>query len=278
MKNEIQFSRTGTVIPTDKVKKSHALVEYIMDKLNAKGETCFFDMTHNNGKEFAVHEFCGALGGVSVRYLQLSVYYQCLKKAITTESSICTDYALLLRESADADKYKLRTAWTHYDDVVFLPGSNILHTIVDFDKVDTAVEHGAIVKPHPVTNASDMYWLQQRYSLDTVLAAKMSGGELLQNCKRAYMAKNSELWFLAMAHHKGMRNIGKPHHSEVYRPVIDTITRHSQYDNVTGLNRVFSSPYSGIYFNKADVDANLDLYLETTKEFICDHIHKSDKS
>lgn len=277
MKNENQFSRTGTVIPNERVRKSHELLQYAMDKMNERNLTCLFDMTHNNGGEYALHEFCGALGGISIRYLDLKVYYKCIRAAITDQDN-CYNYSQQLVDSANVDKYSLRTAWTHYDDVVFLPGSNIMHSTVNFDRVDRAVEHGAIIKPHPVTNASDMYWLRERYDPDCVLSAKLSGGELLQNCKRAYMAKNSELWFLAIAYSKGMRNIGVTHHTEVYRPVIDTIINHPQYDPKVGLNRVFSSKYSGIYFSKEQIDNNLDFYLDFSQEAIGDNVHKSNKS
>ena len=55
MKNENQFSRTGTVIPNERVRKSHELLQYAMDKMNERNLTCLFDMTHNNGGEYALH-------------------------------------------------------------------------------------------------------------------------------------------------------------------------------------------------------------------------------
>lgn len=264
-----QFSRTGTVLSTDKTIGSRELAKYAMDKLKVLHPemNILFDMMHNDGGAYGVHEFCGALGGISIRYLNLSIHQTILMESIYGKPSNFVDYCELLRESMVSDKYVLRDTQYKAKQIVFLSGSNIMHENINFEAVDSAVAEGAIIKPHPVTHAKDIQWLKSRYGEDKVLGPKVSGATLLKQAEIVYMAKNSELWLLAIAHRKTVRYVGNAHFmAEVYRAPIDAIWGHPIYMPRVAMNRLFSASQSGIYFSKEEIDNGLHLYVKRVKE------------
>lgn len=266
-----QFSRTGTVISTEKVVGCRELATYTMEKIKElhPGFQVDFDCLHNNGHGYAVHEFLGALGGVSVRYMEESLAKHLLREAIDSQPREFLKYTTKLRELAQIDKYILRETRLVYDKVVFLSGSNIMHDNVDFEIVNKAVEDGAIIKPHPVTHAKDIEWLKTKFGVDKVLGPKVSGGQLLQRAEVVYVPKNSELWLNAISLQKTVRNISNGKFpAELYRIVIDSVTDHPVYFPRVALNRLLSNPHSGIFFNKRDVDRGLPVYIRRVKELL----------
>lgn len=260
-----QFSRSGTVRPTEKVICSQEMANYLVDKVISLGETCHFDMLHNGGDEYAVHEFCGALGGVSLRYLDARVHTQCIAHALKSGSDTQRIYTKELRDSTYIDKYNLRDSFSFYDRVVFLPGSNMLKVNIDMDKLESAVADGAVIKPHPITNSRDIAWLSNAFGKENILGAKIKGAELMRHCKRAYMAKNTELWFLAITFGCGVTDIGNGYGGDTYRQVIDVITKNHVHPQISAVNRIFGSSYSGIYFSKEDIDNNVEKYIDLSR-------------
>lgn len=262
-----QFSRTGTVLRTDKVTKSMDLIDYAMDKIKQRGFHVDFDCTHNNGGTYSVHEFCGALGGISLRYMDFNTHMRVLREGLMSNPVNFKNYADMLTSIDVNDKYKLRNTMSKQDKVVFLSGSNLLRLNIDFELVAKAVEDGAVIKPHPVTHAQDMKWLKEKFGKSKVLAPKVSGGQLIRNAKKVYVAKNSEIWFLAVAHGIIIEDIGLPEFtSEVYRPIINTVMNNHFYLPKVALNRIFSSPLSGIYFSKEQIDSEIDIYIDRVEE------------
>ena len=264
-----QFLRSGIVRPTQKVKRSQEMAEYLVNKVHSMGENCRFDMLHNSGGEYAVHEFCSALGGVALRYLDAKTHVKCIDYALKHGSSTNRLFSKELRDNEQNDKYELRDYFRSFDRVIFLPGSNIMHTNIDMTLVENAMTENAVIKPHPITNSGDINWLQTTFGKDNVLPAKVKGAELIKNCKRAYMAKNSELWFLAIAFGCGVTDIGSNYGGDAYRPVIDVITQNHVFQPVPAMNRIFGSCYSGIYFSYEEIDANVEKYIELSRRFKC---------
>lgn len=264
-----QFSRTGTVLTSSVAKGSHELADYLMEKIKIldPGMIVDFDCIHNNGGGYGVHEFCGALGGVSVRYMNMGLHEHILREAIDSKPAHFKDYGEMIRESQVLDKYTLRSASIVFEEVVFLSGSNIMHENIDYDLVQKAVDAGAVIKPHPVTNAQDLAWLKSQYGEDKIIGTKVSGGELLRNATRVHVAKNSELYLLAIAFRKSIRDIGiRSFLPEVYRPAIHNIRDHPRYVPLVAMNRLFSSSQGGIYFTKEAIDRGLPLYIGRVKE------------
>ena len=163
-----QFTRSGTARPTEKVKRSQELAEYMVDKVHSMGEKCRFDILHNSGGEYTIHEFCGALGGVSIRYLDAKVHTQCLDYSLHNGVTSSRIFTQELRTNTENDKYQLRNPFTTHDKVVFLPGSNLLYININIDKLCEAVVDGAVIKPHPVTAAQDIKWLCDNFGKENV--------------------------------------------------------------------------------------------------------------
>lgn len=266
-----QFSRTGTVLSTEKAVASRELATYTMEKIKElhPGFHVDFDCLHNNGQGYAVHEFLGALGGVSVRYMEESLARHLLREAIDSQPSEFVKYTTLLKNLAQIDKYMLRETRLNHDKVVFLSGSNIMRDNIDFEVVSKAVADGAIIKPHPVTHAKDIEWLKSTYGADKVLGPKVSGGQLLQRAEVVYVPKNSEMWLNAIALQKTVRSISNGKFpAELYRIVIDSVIDHPVYFPRVALNRLLSNPHSGIFFSQRDVDRGLPVYIRRVRELL----------
>ena len=70
------------------------------------------------------------------------------------------------------DKYALSSDVEPKDFVVFLPGTNIAADIVDWEKLNRAVEQGAYVKPHPISAPAVITKLVNDYGEERVLPKK----------------------------------------------------------------------------------------------------------
>lgn len=261
-----EFARTGTVIATDLVESSRDLVKYALSKLDSLGLETDFDCIHNDLKTFAVTEFCGALGGINVRLMDFHAHRKTLIASIKAPPTRFHDYASDIQNAENADKYKLRSTGLDCKGVIFLSGSNLMHKNIDFNRVEMAIEEGAIIKPHPITNAQDHLWLRHTFGSDKVVGSKVSGAQLARSAKTIYAAKNSELWFVGLAHNKLVRDIGQQEFmNHNYLPYVDAIYKSHLFFPRVSLNRLFSSPTSGLYFTKEQIDSDLEKYIEMVK-------------
>lgn len=94
--------------------------------------------------------------------------------------------------AASTDKYMQRSSRIKPERLVVMPGSNLLQKdMVDYRKIDAAVEEGAYVKPHPITNALHLHMLKARYK-DRILPETTRLHPLLQNAQHVYVGSNSE--------------------------------------------------------------------------------------
>lgn len=163
-----------------------------------------------------------------------------------------------------ADKYNLLCSpdTEYYDRVVFLPGTNILENILDFDRVKKLVEHeGAKVKPHPLTTKFHQFILKKHFGENNVLNNNVSGFSYLLNAKVAFCCKNSEMGIGALLLKKAMCLVDKDSYSgpKTYGSLYDAILRSDVYSASDALNRIISSEYSGI-MHLDDPDAVQKMY------------------
>ena len=150
------------------------------------------------------------------------------------------------------DKYRLRRSSAKHRFVIFLPGTNCIKKVFDWDKAKAAVDQGAVIKPHPISSASLLVHLRNLYGEDNVLNRKESGHELMRAADIVGCCWNSEMGLAAIAAGKGFHlftDLKSKSHG-TYHPIYKAILSGGNYrDN---LIRVFDSPFSGMIYGKSD--------------------------
>lgn len=143
------------------------------------------------------------------------------------------------------DKYRLRKAKETHDFVIFLPGTNILNDVLDWQKTKNAVNQGAKLKCHPITAPAAVAKLKFEFGADNVLDKKLSGHELLHNAKIVGCCENSEMGLVALAQGKKTYLFGHNKRNFTYSALYNTIWT----DGVPDVNKfksILSSKYSGL--------------------------------
>lgn len=267
------LSRTGRVVLSDSAKPCEKLIHKVDQLIVPTKLRALFDVVHDGGGfDVGVTEFCAALGGVYVRPLKYDIAKDMIAD-IQCEAYI--DYAKIIREATNLNKYRLRPVLRTYAEVVFLPGSNLYDSAVDYAVVDKAVANGAVIKPHPITNWSVLAELQTKYGKDKVLNPKSSGYELLLAADTIYVGSTSELFMYAIAHDKKIVSTDKS-------TKILTSYRHpfeylqSRNWSVNALNDMFNSKNSGIFFEHPDVEKDVKHYLKEVEKRYETYSDKSD--
>lgn len=263
-------TRTGTIQPNESGNKSRRLTKYLMDRLDELGYRVAFDVATNDRGLLSAMEFCGTLGGCTIQYSEPDVVKEVLYRAIELEHDP-VDYAKKIRENPTVDKYKLRPAFSRAKSMVFLPGSNLMDTAVDFNRVTTAIESGADIKPHPLTNHNDVIALRDKYP-GKVLGAKSSASALIPNMDKMYVTDSTELSFVGIANGVEIIDITKINTKSPlvgsYHSVLSVIQSVDMDERINAMNSIFSSQMSGIFFSEEDIDNNLMNFINEVEGII----------
>jgi hypothetical protein len=163
-----------------------------------------------------------------------------------------------------SDKYTLlnTSVSDHSARVVFLPGSNILESILDYNRVQKLVENeGAKIKPHPLTTKFHQFILKKKFGEAAIIDSNTSGFECLVNADVVFCCKNSEMGLTALLMNKSMCLVDNEKYKNyaTYSTIYDTILRTTEYTAREALCKILSSDYSGI-FHLEDPDAEQKMY------------------
>ncbi len=145
------------------------------------------------------------------------------------------------------DKYKLsKRKQKKHKFVIFLPGTNILDKVLDFEKTKRAVAQGAVLKCHPLTAPGMVAYLKSEFGRDKVLAKKLSGHRLLEEADIVGCCANSEMGILALTKGKTLYLFDKPDspyttYKSIYRAIMVDET-----PSIEKLQRLLSAKYSGL--------------------------------
>lgn len=145
------------------------------------------------------------------------------------------------------DKYKLsKKRQKKHKFVIFLPGTNILDKVLDFEKAKRAVAQGAVLKCHPLTAPGMVAYLKSEFGRDKVLAKKLSGHKLLEEADIVGCCANSEMGILALAKSKTLYMFDRqdaPH--TTYKSIYNAVIVNDK-PSQERLQRLLSAKYSGI--------------------------------
>lgn len=162
------------------------------------------------------------------------------------DSKIDREVERLILEGLE-DKYALTESTDTYPVVLFLPGSNILDTVLHKGKVKKFVEQdGAVIKPHPITTKFHVKLLKHLYGNEAVLDPELSGFQLMSGANTIGCCKNSELGLISILHKKPLLLLDKDegNHS-TYTTLYDVITAHKTGRARENLLKILTSNYSG---------------------------------
>lgn len=156
----------------------------------------------------------------------------------------------ILSMSPNLDKYDLikKPFIGDLDAVVFVPGSNLFDRVVDIERVTEAVKNGAIVKPHPITNAHLLRKQQHLWGKKNVALPKSSGWDYLQSTETVFSLGCSEMGIYAAMLRKTVLTAEKfqTRRNPSYRPLFNLVLDNP--NPYQALNNVFNSNKSGIFF------------------------------
>ncbi|CAL9987735.1 hypothetical protein VPHD480_0308 [Vibrio phage D480] len=242
--------RIGTLVLSD--HKPYDSCFEALEILRSNGYPCNFDINHDNGGGFSTNEWVSQLRAFSVRYMKSSVHTKAL-----VQSFYDNEHDHVIELPKRGDKYKLKSlapCFKQYNRIVFIGGTNLIHSHMDLDKIDVILDmdSSVVIKPHPLTNVQDMKMLTERYGKGRVLYNKLNGIELLQQCERAWIPVSSEMWFtcafLGIPYDtitKSDYEIGGTYYAML--EAMKIIQRDTKLPMNVIASRIITSPTSGIY-------------------------------
>ena len=175
-----------------------------------------------------------------------------------------------LKDESTIDKYVLkRITAPAYDDVVILPGSNILNTHVNKELLMKIMweRPGAVMKPHPLTNENDLKQLKKQYGHYRVLMPELSGWDILQTAKRVYATSSTELATYACFFGKQVDTINSIlwERTGSYYPVFRMIAGMKNGKARKNLLRILTANSSGVVFPEdPNYKLKVDSFFEET--------------
>lgn len=145
------------------------------------------------------------------------------------------------------DKYSLERVEQVYDNVVFLPGSNIRH-IVDSEKIEEILFDNidAVIKPHPIQTEEGLKRLNELYG-SRLLGSNTSGVKLLNSCSLLWVTANSEIGLMAALLKKpfGDITIWKEYYNLLFAPIYRQFRYKRVEENYDVIAKFLSSKNSG---------------------------------
>lgn len=178
--------------------------------------------------------------------LSLRVFNELIQRGYTEEGMA----ALNATAEASGDKYMQRPPRISPKRLVVMPGSNLLlKQAVDYSLIDQAVEEGAYVKPHPITNALDLHTLQKRYK-DRVLRDTDRLHPMIRTADHLYVGSNSESGMAAVMYGKtySLIDAAKLKSSPTYTAIYQALAKvQSPLNQRERLAALFSYPESGLF-------------------------------
>ena len=226
-----------------------------------------------NFSEFTYTEFPG--GGVWCDTQSREVNCRIMENASNIDGGALGDELFEKFLENSTDKYKLDSADSpNYEQVVFLPGHNLLD-LVDHEQLQRLIyeEDDVVIKPHPLTDYQFVKQIAQKCGWQRVLWKDISGMELLNNCKTVYSTTASEMLILGVALGKTVYNISRytAEGAGVYQPVTRVLgiaqKREGKEAAIQKLKNILACEWSGIVFPfTKNPEENLKKYFNKALE------------
>lgn len=168
------------------------------------------------------------------------------------------------------DKYVLKANDQVYDKVIFIPGSNLFHTI-DWEKIDEAMIDNphAVIKLHPVITEQSAQMIKNKW-IGRVIDENMSGLQLLNSASTIWTSYNSEFGLIASLKELPFSCLSKWNDvfSMTYAPIYRNLKYKDLKYNRNVVSKVLSSKHSGYVFPwQEDWKERIETYFESIHRF-----------
>lgn len=223
---------------------------------------------HYNKKPFDIRytEIFASYGAILVTPCDKKTAYKIYRRGISKRIDTI-DFSKKL--SGMSDKYIQYEYETECPDkLVILPGSNLIEKTVDKEKLNFAVDEGAFIKPHPLTNTDHIKLLEKEYGKKRVLPRMYSGAILAKEADEVYSSLGSELALLAELSGKEVHDISKEDSDGGGYVWLHKFIR-QQPVRSKYLNYLLNTPHSGVFFPESteeDFLVFLDLWKSLTEK------------
>lgn len=268
--------RIGLSTPTYEAEHYAAIEEKILSLCSRYGLTGKFNVGLKTGgippigdktpivnptvSEMAYYD---VLGGIMVATRNAEVNCR-LIDYIQAQPDADDGLALRLLDSI-RDKYVLPDEpQSQYSHVVFLPGSNLLHS-VNHERVHEILLDfpNAVVKPHPIQTEPGLARLYELYG-EKLISKDISGIDVLQRCSMLWTTYNSEMGLIAALRQQQFGHITS--WNKAFLCVFSGIYRHMKYRNTIHnyavMQKLITSPISGFVFPwQTDWEDRLEQYF-----------------
>jgi hypothetical protein len=234
-----------------------------------------YDLNRPQSWYFSEYSYTEFLGGIVVSPMCDEIATKHILYSMKFQSSFNVEDIILhrLKEKRTLDKYNglkdVEGKYTNFNALVFLPGSNIMHSLVSKEKLAEVMmsRDDVNIKPHPLTTKKQFYELQKEFGVHRVFHPMHSGWKLLQQANEIYATSTTELAMYAVLLNKRVKTIGNIFYERTgaYYPIFRNIVNLPAKKAKKNLLKILNSDRSGIVFIEDPLyKQKIDLYFEST--------------
>ena len=263
------FFKSGNIL-RGKGSDELAVLRDLLPANGPNGTRIEYDIWYDMSDEKRIHGYMYTDAMAKFMYLRAAgIYWTNKIMREASQHEITPEGERIFQDLAEnsVDKYRLRRSKDTHKFVIFLPGTNIINDILDWDKVENAVNQGAKLKCHPITAPGLVANLKHRFGAENILDKKLSGHQLLTEASIVGCCQNSEMGLVALAQGKKVYLFGNGNKQVTYSALYNTIFDAKGKAHVDRFKSILSCKYSGMVPIVADnpqeyVDAYFDYYKD----------------
>lgn len=260
------------------VKKNEQLrtLEPIENYVQAKSPLPInYDLNRPQPWYFTEYSYTEFMGGIIVSPMSDEIATRHMIHSMKYRSHFDAESVILqrLKQNNNLDKYNSLQEpsgkYAHFNALVILPGSNILHSTVSKEKLSEVMwlRDDVNIKPHPLTTKKNFYELQKEFGVHRVFHPMQSGWRLVEMASEVYTTSTTELAMYATLMNKKVTSIGNIFYERTgaYYPVFRNIANLPPKKAKTNLLKILNSDRSGIVFiEDSKYEEKLDGYFNST--------------
>lgn len=263
------FFKSGNIL-RGKGSDELAVLRDLLPANGPNGTRIEYDIWYDMSDEKRIHGYMYTDAMAKFMYIRAAgIYWTNKIMREASQHEITPEGERIFQDLAEnsVDKYRLRRTKDTHKFVIFLPGTNIINDILDWDKVENAVNQGAKLKCHPITAPGLVANLKHRFGAENILDKKLSGHQLLTEASIVGCCQNSEMGLVALAQGKKVYLFGNGNKQVTYSALYNTIFDAKGKAHVDRFKRILSCKYSGmvpiVAHNPQEyVDAYFDYYKD----------------
>lgn len=239
------FFKSGNIL-RNKENDALSSIQELLPIEGPNGTRVEYDLWYDTGVADKIHGYVYTDAMAKFLYIRIPSKVFAFKKMQEAAKGEITEEGLRIFEDLaknSLDKYKLRKAREQYPFVIFLPGTNIINDVLNWDRLHNAIKQGAKLKCHPISSPSLVTKLKAEYGADNILDKKVSGHQYLENAKVVGCCSNSEMGLVALAKGKQVHLFDRPEAPKLY-------TYSAIYDTLLDNGRLSEDKFKRILSNK----------------------------